>query len=132
MCNLEVAGGLVRSPQAAGYLCETRILRPSPTAYAGSMASWKPRTGVAASCVITSWGSVRMPQRSGQPFCWSRRGSSGTSRFVVPVEGAHGQTLCSFNMCVAYYVCHLNLPACLGRHVISTHAQTKPLEFRAA
>lgn len=128
---MQVAGGPARPLQAAGYLCEMRALRPSPTACAGSMASWKPRTGVAASLPDHQMGIGDEVPEGRQPFSRSR-GSSGTLRFVVPVEGATGQTLCSCNMCVAYYVCHANLPACLGRHVISTYAQTKPLEFRAA
>lgn len=108
---MQVAGGLARSLQAAGYLCEMRVLRPSPTAYAGSMASWEPRTGVAASLPDQRLGIGDEVPEVRQPFCWSR-GSSGTSRFVVPVEGATGQTLYSCNMCVAYYVCHVNLPVC--------------------
>lgn len=81
-------------------------------------------SGVAASCLIINGGFGERVTEIRQLFCWSRS-SSEESRLVGPVEEAISQDAV-FLQQLAYYVCHCNLPACLGYHVISAPSHSCP------
>lgn len=80
--------------------------------------------GMAASCLITNGGFGDGSQRLGSSSV-GLAAPQEESRLVGPVEEAISQDAV-FLQQLAYYVCHCNLPACLGYHVISAPSHSFP------